>query len=133
MGSPMNDYTERERAQRGEVVPAERSPTETREIQQAHIRTEEDAANGLRKNLARAVEIEADLLERAASATGRDVPNALRAVTDVKSKSLDGLLKLTGRSNPETTGGDIAQMLSGMVERGILKVNVELGPPGEAG
>src|SRR4051812_12784776 len=98
MAESMSDYSKRVKADKGEVVPAKRTALETENRRKAAERSEDQVIDQLRTNLSRAVDIEAELLERSLDAQQRDLPAALRAVSDVKSKSLDGLLKLTGRA-----------------------------------
>lgn len=135
----MTEYTERiqremaeRRAEKGEVVPAEETAGDVQRRHSAAIRSEAETVDQLRDNLGKAALIEADMLERIAETKGiRDLPAALRAVSDVKSKSLDGLLKLTGRAPSESESNSIEQLLVGMANKGYLRVNVELGRPDE--
>lgn len=64
------------------------------------------------------------LIERAGEATGENVPQALRAIADVKSKSGNVLMQLTGRpTNPRDNGSsDIVDLLKHMVDRGYLNL-----------
>lgn len=64
------------------------------------------------------------LIERAGDAEGDDVPQALRAIADVKSKSANALMQLTGRpTNPRDNGSsDIVDLLKHMVDRGYLNL-----------
>jgi hypothetical protein len=106
-------------------TPKTRTAVESEERRQNAQRTEEEVVDQLRANLSRAVDIEAGLLERAADTSQRDLPAALRAVSDVKSKSLDGLLKLTGRAaDPEAVS--LHELVVSMVRRGFVKANVSL-------
>ena len=89
---------------------------------------EAEMARKLRNNAERAIEIEADLLEKAANAQPRDVPQALRAVADVKAKSVDKLMALTGRA-PSESGADLGATLASLAGKGFLRMNVELGRP----
>lgn len=83
----------------------------------------------LRRNADRAAQIEAELLEEIA----RGVPmeqraQALRAVADSRSKSVDKLLAMTGR-DPGGRGGetDLVGLMRSLAAKGLVKVNVELG------
>jgi phage shock protein A len=130
MAESMNQYTERiqrEQAAKGEVVPAERTATEKQERHRNALRTEEDITEGLRENLAAAVVREAQMLERMGDVKDRDLAQALRAVADVKAKSLDGLLKITGRSATVEEDGNLVRMLEAMMRKGYLKMSVDLG------
>lgn len=64
------------------------------------------------------------LIERAGEATGDQVPQAMRAIADVKSKSGNVLMQLTGRpTNPrDNSSGDIVDLLKHMVDRGYLNL-----------
>lgn len=122
----MEDYTKRVKTEKGEVVPAKRTALETEQRRKAADRTEEEVVDQLRTNLSRAVDIEAELLERSLDAQQRDLPAALRAVSDVKSKSLDGLLKLTGRAAADPDAVSLHELVTSMVRRGFVKANVNL-------
>ncbi|UTI65596.1 hypothetical protein NBH00_05145 [Paraconexibacter antarcticus] len=88
---------------------------------------EADTVVNLRSLAKRATEIEAELLEKAARAQPRDIPQALRAVADVKSKSVDKLLALTGRSPEAAAGdGDLRSLLEGMAAKGLVRLSVNL-------
>lgn len=64
------------------------------------------------------------LLERAGEAEGDAVPQAMRAVADVKAKSSNTLMQLTGRptSPRDNSTGDIVELLKHMVDRGYMKL-----------
>lgn len=64
------------------------------------------------------------LLERAGEAEGDAVPQAIRAIADVKSKSGNVLMQLTGRpTNPrDNSSSDIVDLLKHMVDRGYLNL-----------
>jgi hypothetical protein len=86
---------------------------------------EAEAVQAARLRLQRAAEIEGDLLERAGEVrTPELVPQALRAVADVKSKSGNLLMQLTGRPTaPKDTGnGDVIKLLQTMADRGYLSL-----------
>lgn len=91
---------------------------------------ERQAVELARARMVRASEIEGELLEKAAQARPDMVPQALRAVADVKSKATNQVLQLTGRplEGKEASGVDIMKMLESMQARGIAKlaVGVEL-------
>lgn len=89
---------------------------------------ESDTIVNLRTLAKRATEIEAELLERAGQVQfERDVPSALRAVSDTRAKAVDKLMVLTGRS-PESgeVGGDLRSLLDGMAAKGLISLNVSL-------
>lgn len=80
-----------------------------------------------RARVHRASEIELDMMEKVArEANGRDLPFALRAIADVKSKSLDGLLKMTGRAQQTSGGTSFEQLIRDMSGKGYLKLSVSL-------
>lgn len=114
-------------AEKGEVLPAEQTAAEKQARHRKALRTEEDITEGLRENLAVAVEREAQMLERMGDVKDRDLAQALRAVADVKAKSLDGLLKITGRSTSPEEDGNLVRMLEAMIRKGYLKASVDLG------
>lgn len=64
------------------------------------------------------------LVERAGEAQGDQVPQAIRAIADVKSKSGNVLMQLTGRPmNPkDNSSSDIVDLLKHMVDRGYLSL-----------
>lgn len=106
---------------------------ETQEAKQLADRQEADTIDLMRTNMLRAAEIEKTLLERAEHATGRDLPGALRAVADVKAKNVDKLLALTNRVPGEGAGPDLGELLGKMVDKGYLRVNVDLDGRGGGG
>lgn len=85
---------------------------------------EAEAIQRARIRLREADEIEGKLLERAESASPDLVPQALRAVADVKAKSGNLLMQLTGRPiAPKDQGsGDVAKLLMAMVDKGYLRL-----------
>lgn len=90
-------------------------------------RMEKDLIAMLRARAHRASEIEMELLERIATVGDyRELPQALRAVNDTKAKSLDALLKLTGRAPSEGDSTGLEQLVDSMVRGGYLRVNVDL-------
>lgn len=116
--------------EQGEIVPVE-GPEEKRAREVEALRTESDIEDRLRQNAADALQAQTELLERARSVDKADVPSALRAVSDVSSKNIADLFKLTGRDRNPQEG--MVDMLSAMANRGYLKLNVELGtPPADA-
>jgi hypothetical protein len=116
-------------------MPAPPTQAELEQQRRDALGIEEDVVSNLRSNAHRASEIASSLLERAEGVADRDLPNVLRAVADVQSKSVDGLLKLTGRERGDQHGQDFAQMLAGMAAKGYLKihVNVDAASPGDGG
>lgn len=104
------------------------------DLEKQHQRwIEEEFIDTLRARARRAAEIEADLMERVAQVDQpRDVPNALRAITDAKSKSIDAVMKLTGQDRSgESQSSSLEQTLKQLAANGTIKVNVELGGKGE--
>lgn len=92
-------------------------------------RTETEIVNALRENAKAAVEAEAKLIGRLGDVPAKDIPSALRAASDTRAKSIDNLLKMTGR---QTDGGEsIAHILQSMQKSGLVKINVELEFGGE--
>jgi hypothetical protein len=77
-----------------------------------------------RQNALRATEIEATLMEDMLNAGEREKPQALRAIADVKAKSVDKVLALTGRPTDGKGGGeaDMGQLLKALVDRGVFNV-----------
>lgn len=90
---------------------------------------EADTIAHFRRLALRAAEIEGALLERIAAKTAdRDVPQALRAVADVKSKSVDKALALQGRAPGQAHQSlSMEQLLGGMADKGLIKINVDIG------
>lgn len=91
--------------------------------------TETEIEGKLRDNAQSALDVQAELIERAREVKSEDVPTALRAVSDVSSKNIDGLFKVTGRDRPQSEA--VVDMLSAMAAKGYLKMNVEIGPPAD--
>lgn len=109
-----------------EILPGGEVALREAKKNEADLQTEGAIVDQLRSNAKSAAEIEATLLERVGNITeDEQLPSALRAVADVKNKSIDGLIKLTGRDGQDA-GDDFAQMLRGMAEAGFLKLNVQL-------
>lgn len=95
-----------------------------RRIEDNHGRElERQAVEQARETIVRAGEIERELLEKARTARPDVVPQALRAVTDVKAKNVDRMLALTGRPvQPKETQGDIVQLLKTMMDKGYVRL-----------
>lgn len=92
-------------------------------------KTEAEIVSALRDNAQLAVQAERDLLLRLSDVPAKDIPSALRAASDTRAKSIDNLLKMTGR---QTDGGEsIAHILQSMQKSGLVKINVELEFGGE--
>jgi hypothetical protein len=85
---------------------------------------EEQAISQLRQTIRRVGELEGDMLERVGQINDpRLTPNALRALADTRAKATNELLQLTGRPlNGERAGGDVGQLVRGMVEAGLLRL-----------
>lgn len=123
----MNDYTQKvqEDLASGEIVPSEQAPGGVSRAEEKKV------VDQLSANISRAVEIEADLIERLADVKSVDLlPRALSAVSDARSKSIDGLLKLTGRT-PDAPAQGLVEMLRSMADKGYLRMSVDLGPAPE--
>lgn len=88
--------------------------------------TEERTVEALRATALRASEIEAGLLERLPTVDDKELPAALRAAADVKAKSVDKLLAMTGRSPDRVPEHSIEQLLAGLAAKGLARVNVNL-------
>lgn len=124
MADFMNDWTakqELERAQ-GDVLP---SAQETHELEQAARRDEDSIIDLARSNALKALRYEDQLLEDVL--LSRDKPQALRAVADARSKSVETLMKLTGRE-ANRPADDFVGMMQNLASKGLLKMNVEIGP-----
>lgn len=104
------------------------------DIERIHAKFREDEIKAMLLTRAhRAAEIEARMMETMATQTsGKDLPNALRSISNVKSSSLDALMKLTGRA-PVDGGqsGSLEQTLRGLARDGLVKINVNLEAPSD--
>lgn len=97
-----------------------------RELEEKYGREiEERLVTKARQNAERAGEIEAILIEKMLDTEGRDAPQALRAVTDAKTKNIDKVLSLTGRPNQITENRDIGAILEGLARMNVVKVAPE--------
>ncbi|MCW3041306.1 MAG: hypothetical protein JWM31_3211 [Solirubrobacterales bacterium] len=86
---------------------------------------EADNVVNLRRLALRATEVEAELLEKLVDCN--DVPSGLRAAPDVKAKSIDRLLSLTGWTPVSLPGdGDLRSLLEGMAAAGHIRLSVSL-------
>lgn len=94
---------------------------------------ENEAIQHARTVLGKAAEIELELLEKVRTPSPELAPQALRAVADVKSKNVNAVLALTGRTptGQKDTGADVVKLFQGMVDKGWLKLSpgVDLEPP----
>lgn len=94
-----------------------------REIEERYGRELEDLmVTRARTNAQRAGEIEAELIERMLTVEGRDAPQALRAITDAKTKNIDKMLSLTGRPSQITESRDMGAILEGLARMNVLRV-----------
>jgi len=115
-----------------EILPPARTEVERQVALQQGLQTEAETVDTLRTNANRAATIQGDLLERTLTVDDKDLPAALRAVSDVQTKSVDSLLKLTGRA-PEQGDGGIVSLLRGLANDGLVRLHVDLdlGTPDE--
>lgn len=124
MAESMQGYLERrraEQAEQGEVLPS----AQERADAELEARRDEDTIVGLaRENALKALKYESQLMDKARDA--RDVPQALRAMSDARAKSVDTLMKLTGR-DVKPVQDDFVQILQGLAAKGLLRMNVEIG------
>ena len=108
-----------------EVLEGGRSLEEARK-NEADLQTEAQIVDKLRESAKEAGIVKSSLLERVAAITDKNLlPQALRAATDAEAKSIEGLIKLTGRDGQEAAD-DFTSMLRHMAEAGFLKLNVSL-------
>jgi hypothetical protein len=82
------------------------------------------ATEQARATIVRAGQIERDLLEQVKDVPREVAPQALRAAADVKSKSVDKLLALTGRGGQAPPGSDFASLVRHMQSKPYFKLNV---------
>jgi plasmid stabilization system protein ParE len=121
MGDFMNDWTAKaEVARQGEVLP---SAQESHDLEQAARRDEDSIIDLARANALKALRYEDQLLDKVKDS--RDVPQALRAVADARSKSVETLMKLTGR-DVHRPSDDFIGMMQGLASKGLVKMNVNL-------
>lgn len=94
-----------------------------REIEERYGRElEELLVVQARANAMRAGEIEAELIEKMLTVEGRDAPQALRAITDAKTKNVDKMLSLTGRPSQITESRDMGAILESLARLNVIKV-----------
>lgn len=117
-----------------EILPPVRTEVERQVALQQGLLTEEETVKTLRSNASRAAEIWGKLLVRAERVDDKDLAATMRAVSDGQAKSVDALLKLTGRA-PEQGDGGITALLRGLANDGLVKLHVDLsvGANEEAG
>jgi hypothetical protein len=101
------------------------------DIERTHGQSVEDEIVNRSRDIARrAAEIELEMMERIRTETQpRELPVALRAVADLKSKSVDTVMKLTGRDKQEAATGSLESLVASMEGKGYLHLNVSLGEP----
>jgi hypothetical protein len=87
---------------------------------------EDRTIDALRRTALRASEVEAGLLERLPNVSDDNLAQALRAAADVKSKSVDKLLAMTGRAPDRTPSMSMEQLLHGLAAKGLAQINVNL-------
>jgi len=105
------------------------SAEEERALELARNETEVDVTDQVRDNAQKAASklgtlIDSVDVERLSS---EDRIAAVRAIADAQNKSVDALMKMTGRDR-EAPRDNMADVLAGMAERGLLRMNVEIGP-----
>lgn len=125
MSDIMGEYVEKVEAD-GIVLPAQKDY----ELDVAARAKEGEIVDKVRANAHKAADEIDRQLERLAqmNLSPDQTVQTARALADVQSKSVDALIKLTGRDHkpPET---DLAQTLRGLAAAGMLRAHVELGPP----
>jgi hypothetical protein len=88
--------------------------------------------NLTQRNVARAAQIEAELLEDMTDVPpSRSRRRCGRSPTS-KAKGIDKVLALTGRANPPPQATDLATLLAGMAAKGYARLNVSLEPAAPA-
>lgn len=95
-------------------------------VQEHGHELEQHTVEILRGNAKKAAEIERDLLDDMKTVPLEQKPQALRAVADVKAKSVDKLLALTGRPTDGAPPSDLPALLRSMAAKGVVKLNVNL-------
>lgn len=106
-----------------------------RQLEEAHgTALERQAVELARATLVRAAAIEDRMLDRIEDVSSKDLPQALRAVADVKAKAGNQLMQLTNRpTDPKDPAGmDIMAMLRSMEARGLAKLAVGIEVRAEA-
>jgi hypothetical protein len=103
------------------------------ELERKKAQVEEDEIVAmLRSRVHRAIEIEDKLLNIVADTKHvKDAAQALRAVSDVKGKGIDSLLKMTGRSPEGGQSENLETIMGQMVAGGYasMTVSLEKQPP----
>jgi hypothetical protein len=105
---------------RGEVLP---SAEEAHDLERAARADEDEIVTLARSNALKALRYEDTLLDKVKDS--RDVPQALRAVADSRAKSVETLMKLTGR-DVHRPSDDFAGIMQGLASKGLVKLNVSL-------
>jgi arginine deiminase len=121
MGDVMGKYVEKVRAD-GILDPVAR-----READVEVVQTEQDIVEKVRGNALKAANTLDTLIETIDpdKLSGDQKIAAVRAVADAQGKSVDTLMKMTGRdARPQSD--DFTAMLAGMAADGFLRLNVEL-------
>jgi hypothetical protein len=99
-------------------------------LDQKHAKGLEDEILKLtRENVRQAARVESNLLDKLESVQPREIPAALQAVASVKDKGISKMLALTGRDPGEGQQTPLVAQLQSLAKAGVLKVNVEIGPP----
>lgn len=94
------------------------------------VRKETEIIDRVRTNADKATRVVEALLEQVQDVKGQDAQiAALRAASDVQSKSVDALMRLTGR-DAKPPDDDFVSVLTGLANQGLARINVEIGRQG---
>lgn len=124
MSDVMNQWVEKSRKDReSEVLP---SASEQREKEIEAQRDEDSLVDLSRENALLAVKAEREMIQRVSEITRTDqTPQALRALADARAKSVETLMKLTGR-DVKPVNDDLPSIINGLVAKGLVRANVSL-------
>lgn len=91
------------------------------------IRQETEIIDRVRKNADRATRKVENLLDKMDDIKGQDAQiAALRAASDAQTKSIDALMKLTGR-DAKPPDDDFVSVITSLANQGLARINVEIG------
>lgn len=94
------------------------------------VRKETQIIDRVRNNADKATQVVEGLLEKVGDVKGQDAQiAALRAASDAQTKSVDALMKLTGR-DARPPDDDFVSVLTGLANQGLARINVEIGRQG---